>query len=46
MEVVDLLLDRGADPSIKNNRGQTPLEAAESNDQKEAAASLRRHITK
>jgi ankyrin repeat protein len=36
-EVVDLLLARGADCTLKNTRGQTPLEAAQENSQKEAA---------
>jgi ankyrin repeat protein len=43
-EVVELLLDRGADAALKNIRGQTALELAEENNQKEITELLRRHI--
>jgi ankyrin repeat protein len=42
-EVVELLLARGADAGIKNTRGQTPLDVAETNNQKEIIDLLRRH---
>ena len=45
-EVVDLLLARGADAVIKNTRGQTPLELAEENNQKEISELLRRHAAR
>ncbi len=43
-EVVDLLLTRGADATLKNTRGQTPLDLAEQNDQKEISELIRRHV--
>jgi ankyrin repeat protein len=39
-----MLLSRGADASLPNRRGQTPLEAARENDHKEVADLLRRHM--
>jgi ankyrin repeat protein len=41
VEVVELLLARGADPTLKNVRGQTPLDVADENNQKDAGELLR-----
>jgi len=46
LEAVELLLKRGANPSLSNNRGQTPLAAARENDHKNVADLLRRHMSK
>jgi ankyrin repeat protein len=41
VDVVELLLARGADPTLKNVRGQTPLDVADENNQKDAGELLR-----
>jgi ankyrin repeat protein len=45
-EVVELLLARGADPTLKNIRGQSPLDIAVENNQQEVSALLRRPLAK
>jgi ankyrin repeat protein len=43
LEVVELLLARGADPNAANKAGSTPLHAAVANGFDQVAAALRAH---
>ena len=43
-ECVELLLDNGADPTIRNNKGQTPLEQARKNNWTDKADFLEKYM--
>ena len=45
-EIAELLINKGADMNAKNRFGQTPLDLAESKEQKEIADLLRKHGAK
>lgn len=43
-EIVELLLENGADPTIRNNKGQTPLEQAQEYNLKDIVAVLEKYM--